>query len=232
MVTLALLLSLLSQVRGAPNVLDVTQTLTLENGLDRGTWGNVDLCPLGSFAFAFEIKFAELGHLDDTALTGIRLYCGDFNGSPTGTVSSSEATYGEWQGPRQCASGKYLKSMRGQVVPEQGEFGDDLGLYDAQMSCSDGQVLDGLELSARLPLKSNKQQQLRVTEDGRVVEVVHLKTGLREGRVKLVGDGVWSLWAECSGTSRICGLQTRVEPDETFTDDAGVCDLIMFCCSY
>lgn len=45
---------------------------------------------------------------------------------------------------RTCGSGESLTGMRANVVPDMGTFGDDLGMDNLQMICSDGHMLDGL----------------------------------------------------------------------------------------
>lgn len=45
---------------------------------------------------------------------------------------------------RTCAADQALTGMRANVVPDMGTFGDDLGMDNLQMICSDGQYLDGL----------------------------------------------------------------------------------------
>ena len=40
----------------------------------------------------------------------------------------------------------------------------------------------------------------------------------------------WSDWAYCSPGLSVCGIQTRVEPQHIANDDAGLSDLVLFCC--
>ncbi|ROT83243.1 vitelline membrane outer layer 1-like protein [Penaeus vannamei] len=63
--------------------------------------------------------------------------------------------------------------------------------------------------------------------DGREVEAVHLK--VNRGEIRDHGD--WGSWARCSPGGTLCGLQTRVEHDDVLNDDAGLCDVVAFCCT-
>ncbi|XP_037775913.1 vitelline membrane outer layer protein 1 homolog [Penaeus monodon] len=201
------------------------ESLQLDNGLVRGTWGDPEMCAAGSHAFSFEIKYADLGHIDDTAVNGVRLYCETPGGSLTGYVTSSEGKWGEWRGMRTCALGHHLVGIQGNVVDPQGNFGDDLGVDNLRMECDDGAILDGLygEPSARSTVVSREVRQV----GGREVEAVHLKVNRGDTR----DHGDWGLWARCSAGGTLCGLQTRVEHDDVLNDDAGLCDVIVFCCA-
>ncbi|KAK7073139.1 hypothetical protein SK128_005178 [Halocaridina rubra] len=208
---------------------EIVESIRLDNGLNRGSWGPTDICPDGSWVTSMEIKYAPLGAIDDTALTGIKLYCQNADGSLAGTVMSSEADYGTWRGVRACNSGIFLYGMRGNVVPEQGGFDDDLGMDNLHMACTDGVILDGYD---GVPMtKEEGEGGLNLTREkvvikGREIEAVHVALN-NEGR----DAGDWSTWAYCSTGNRICGLETRVERDTTLTDDAGVVDVTMYCCS-
>lgn len=43
--------------------------------------------------------------------------------------------------------------------------------------------------------------------------------------------GEWGSWATCSEGNRICGLEVRLEDDHPLDDDAGLTDIITFCCN-
>lgn len=205
----------------------MSESISLDNGLHRGDWGPTDLCPDGSWASSFEIKYADLGYVDDTALNAIRLNCQDNSGLLTATVTSTEGKWGEWRGTKSCKVGQFFVAMRGNVVPDQGTFHDDLGLDNMQLQCSDGVILDGLH-----DVPSEGDQDLNITQekviiDGRPMEAVHFT--LTKGKAGDHGD--WSSWATCSTGLRICGLETRVEHESTVSDDAGATDVTMFCCT-
>ena len=43
--------------------------------------------------------------------------------------------------------------------------------------------------------------------------------------------GDWGLWRACSAGNKVCGLQVRLEDDHLLDDDAGVTDVVVFCCT-
>ncbi|KAK7073138.1 hypothetical protein SK128_005177 [Halocaridina rubra] len=218
-------LAILAYSHGSPS-----EMIQIDNGLNRGDWGPPDLCPNASWATSFEIKYAALGHIDDTALTGIRIYCQSSDGTLVGSAISEEATYGDWLDLRSCNAGEFFDAMRANVVPEQGDFGDDLGMDNLQMSCSDGVILDGLYGTPALTLEEESLKLARehIVFEGKETEAVHVIINEKES-TKDAGE--WGSWAFCTTGLRICGIETRVERDTTLTDDAGVVDLIMYCCS-
>ncbi|XP_071518501.1 vitelline membrane outer layer protein 1 homolog [Panulirus ornatus] len=214
---------------GAPEPLTVVENINLDNGLPRGEWGRIDLCPEGSFAFAFEIKYSGVGFLDDTSVNAIRLYCEDRSGTLTGYTISSEGNYGQWRGMRSCGgTGDLLVGMMANVVPDLGTFGDDLGMDNLRMECSNGTVLDGINGDPsrhKEPLITRSMVALGERE----VEAVHLKIE-KSALARDYGD--WGSWARCSPNNRICGHQSRLEPEHVIDDDAGITDVVMFCCNF
>ncbi|KAK4309578.1 hypothetical protein Pmani_018801 [Petrolisthes manimaculis] len=102
------------------------------------------------------------------------LYCKSLTGVLTGTITSTEGEYGQWQGLRSCPTNKYLNGMRANVVEDQGTFGDDLGVDNVQVTCNDSTILDGLNGA-----KESNAQQVEVHHEeqipDRVVEFLHLK---------------------------------------------------------
>merc|ERR1712002_135496 len=206
----------------------ITEPIQLDNGLSRGSWGPPDLCADDSLAVGFELKYEDLGHLDDTGVNAIRLYCEKPSGELTNIVSSVEGLWGNWKGIRNCKKGEYLVGMRGNVVKEQGMFGDDMGLDNLQMKCSDNTTLDGLHHE---PLPEHKDLSLdreRVIRNGQEMEAVHVVINHEER----TGDhGDWGSWTECSSGLKICGIEIRLEHTSPVDDDAGVTDAIMFCCT-
>ncbi|XP_050686034.1 vitelline membrane outer layer protein 1 homolog [Eriocheir sinensis] len=205
----------------------VVESLNLDNGLNRGEWGPIALCPDGSTAFAFEIKYSGTGYADDTCVNAIRLYCQDSAGSLTASVTSSEGSYGQWKGMRTCPGGENFNAMRANVVPDMGTFGDDLGMDNLQLQCSGGNVLDGLYGT---PAKGQGPMVVREMKNlgDREVEAVHMKLR-KSAHARDLGE--WGAWANCSVGNKICGLQVRLEDDHLVEDDAGVSDVIMFCCN-
>ncbi|XP_076041777.1 vitelline membrane outer layer protein 1-like [Oratosquilla oratoria] len=200
----------------------VVETLEVPDGLDRGVWGNVDLCKEGSYAYSFDMKYAAVGHLDDTAVNGLRLYC-QGNLGFTGTVSSLVGKWGEWKSERPCRSG-YYAGMRLEAMSYQGALGDDLGVTNVEMRCQDGTVHNGLYGLKQLREVDNTQEVPHELPEGippRVKEAI---------RLRLRSNSHWSFWTSCSWGLRICGVQSRVEPEHVLDDDAGLTDLIFFCC--
>ncbi|KAK4309577.1 hypothetical protein Pmani_018800 [Petrolisthes manimaculis] len=229
---LLLLLPLFALAWAAPNPHQLAESINIDNGLDRGDWGNIDMCPTGDFAFAFEIKYSGVGFVDDTSVNAIRMYCRNGAGDLTGTTLSTEGQYGQWQGMRTCGSGKSLTGMRANVVPDMGTFGDDLGMDNLQMICEDGHVMDGLYGASNSTTPHPKYKGPVVTREmmeveGRQVEAVRTKIAIS---AQIRDYGEWGMWGKCSPGNKICGHESRVEPESTLSDDAGLVDVIMFCC--
>ncbi|XP_047473550.1 vitelline membrane outer layer protein 1 homolog isoform X4 [Penaeus chinensis] len=238
MLSLVAVLSLASLARAAPEPLEVSESLSLDNGLNRGDWGPIELCQTRSFAYGFQIKYQDLGFVDDTAANGLKLYCRDGLGATTGYITSLVGNHGTWRNILQCPSSAYVEGVRAYVLPDQGSMHDDLGVDNVQLWCSEGTILDGKNwLTARaaaapadelLARAENLEiERERITVDEREVEAVYLKSGYK-GTPRI--DGVWSLWAYCSSGNYVCGLETRVEKESTFTDDAGLSDFVLYCC--
>lgn len=118
--------------------------------------------------------------------------------------------------------------MRGYVLPDQGSMHDDLGVDNVQLWCEEGTILDGKLRAAPTDEHLAQAERETVIVDEREVEAVYLKDG-RKGTPRIAG--VWSLWAYCSNGNYVCGLETRVETESTFTDDAGLSDFVLYCCS-
>ncbi|XP_063585902.1 vitelline membrane outer layer protein 1 homolog [Penaeus indicus] len=240
MLSLVAVLSLAALARAAPEPLEVSESLSLDNGLNRGDWGPIELCATRSFAYGFQIKYQDLGYVDDTAANGLKLYCRDGLGATTGYITSLVGNHGTWRNILQCPSSAYVEGVRAYVLPDQGSIHDDLGVDNVQLWCSEGTILDGKNrLTARAAEKAAPTDELleraenpeiqreRITVDEREVEAVYLKAG-HAGTPRI--DGVWSLWAYCSSGNYVCGLETRVEKESTLTDDAGLSDFVLYCC--
>ena len=69
---------------------DLPRPISVKNGGVFGDWGPVRICPNGTKAAAFSIKVEEETWLDNTALNGVRLYCGDKNGTESAIESSTQ----------------------------------------------------------------------------------------------------------------------------------------------
>ncbi|XP_076044998.1 vitelline membrane outer layer protein 1-like [Oratosquilla oratoria] len=122
----------------------ISQYLNLDNPYDAGEWGSVSLCPNGSFAHAFEVKFEEYNAVDETAVNAIKLYCRNEHEHDLGYITSSEGQHGRWYGMRICSSG-FLTGMRGQVLGYQGIFHDDVAVENVELECNHGsEILPGV----------------------------------------------------------------------------------------
>lgn len=53
-------------------------------------------------------------------------------------------------------------------------------------------------------------------------------TAVENARVPL---GDWGEWSVCPRESAICGMRTQYEAPSFTIDDAGVCDMLLFCCA-
>lgn len=205
----------------------VEESLTLDNGLSRGTWGPIELCIDNSYVFGFEIKYSGIGYLDDTCVNAIRLYCQTPEGALTNLPMSAEGTYGQWQGLRSCPLGEYMTGVRANVVPDQGTLGDDLGMDNLEMRCEGGNVLDGLYGVPNEEAKSPVVARDMVNLNGKEMEAVYVKL-LRSAKTRDYGD--WGMWRACS-SGKVCGLQVRLEDNHPLDDDAGITDVVIFCCN-
>ena len=106
-----------------------------------GGWGEWEYCPSNEFVNAFQLKVEpQQGEfIDDTALNGIKFYCGkigeEFNSS--NSITSKVGHWGNWGHIFKCldlsiATGLQLRSER-----RQGIF-DDTAANNLKMYCLDG----------------------------------------------------------------------------------------------
>ncbi|XP_042891485.1 vitelline membrane outer layer protein 1 homolog [Penaeus japonicus] len=218
-----------------------------ENGLWRGEWGFEDYCTSGGgqnstgernvFVGSFEFKYETTDHIDNTAGNSVKLYCSDDSGHILDYVTSTEGNYGTWQGIRACAKGHYVTGFRLRVLEYQGTFGDDWGVDNIQVECDDGTVLDGLD---GVPATAQESQEKRgefqkdvIVVDGKEVEIVQVQVPLPGRRPSPAGEarmhGEWGSWARCPSGYAVMGLMTMVEQGHPFEDDAGLCNLTMYC---
>lgn len=127
-----------------------TSALGLSNGLTWGDWGPKEFCPDGSFVHAFDTKYETFSDTDETGLNAVKLFCSTPAHHDTGYVTSVIGQYGDWQGMRICDKG-FATGMRGQVVPEQGIFTDDLAVVNLELSCNYGnETLVGVDHTSDL----------------------------------------------------------------------------------
>ncbi|XP_026052771.1 vitelline membrane outer layer protein 1 homolog [Carassius auratus] len=126
--------------------------LTVTNGGGWGFWGEVDMCPDGTYAAGFSLKVeAPVGQADDTALNGIRLYCvgsGNLTDSYPSycKVQSDVASWGQWTDITWCPSA-LLTAFQLSVEPPQGNA-DDTAANNIMFRCSNGvsQLGNGTDL--------------------------------------------------------------------------------------
>ncbi|KAG7166407.1 Vitelline membrane outer layer protein 1-like 4 [Homarus americanus] len=125
---------------------NVTTELKLNNGIAWGEWGTVELCPSGSYAHAFEVKFQSPGGTDETALNAVKLYCATETEHDVDYVTSVVGIEGHWQGMRVCSDG-FLTGMRAEVLEPQGLLHDDVAVENVQVQCDydDNEILEGVE---------------------------------------------------------------------------------------
>lgn len=107
-----------------------------------GDWGDVDMCPNGTFATTFALKVMDETSWveDDSALNGVKLYCQSQDGKRTGEASSSVGHHGSWKDPLTCAHG-FLTGFRFRSSSD--IVGDDVMGTNMDGTCQGGQILDG-----------------------------------------------------------------------------------------
>ncbi|XP_072518666.1 vitelline membrane outer layer protein 1-like [Salminus brasiliensis] len=154
-----LVLSFGLQVRGQAAVQNTNKTrmadrpyvglISVSNGQVWGTWGNLEMCPLGTYATGFSLKVESNQGFwgDDTALNGIALRCtaprtpssSTINYS---TVQSNSGSWGQWTQNKWCTSGQ-LVAFQLQVQSYQGVFSDDTAANNIRFRCSGGSTWEG-----------------------------------------------------------------------------------------
>ncbi|KAF4099049.1 vitelline membrane outer layer protein 1-like [Onychostoma macrolepis] len=119
--------------------------LTVTKGASWGTWGQKDMCPIGTYAAGFSLTVEYRTPGDDTALNGIRLHCSvpssTTSSSYSATVQSSVGRWGVLTSKQFCPSG-FLTGFQLRVESYQGR-GDDTAANNINFRCSDGRVLEG-----------------------------------------------------------------------------------------
>ncbi|XP_045625243.2 vitelline membrane outer layer protein 1 [Procambarus clarkii] len=140
-----LLLGVATQdVKKGSAVRNVTQELTINNGVDWGDWGPIEFCDEGSFVHGFEVLFDPTGALDETAVNGVKLYCANDDHYDTGYVTSTVGSSGQWQGMRVCHEG-FMTGFRAEVLEPQGVVHDDVAVENVEMQCGyNGEIFAGV----------------------------------------------------------------------------------------
>lgn len=103
---------------------------------DWGTWGQFQKCPLGTRAQGFQLLTQRFqGPLtDDTALNGVRLYCGDPFNQSTHAITSKIGDFGNWGSTYSCFPGN-INGFQLRVEPYLGS-GDDTATNNMRVFCS------------------------------------------------------------------------------------------------
>ncbi|KAL7637229.1 UNVERIFIED_CONTAM: hypothetical protein RMT77_011941 [Armadillidium vulgare] len=210
------------------------------NGLARGDWGPIAECFTNTYAHQMEFKYEPWGQTDATIGNGLKLYCYDTAGNMVSYVTSSEGDNGQWQGIKSCPQNVYINGFAMEVEADKGTFGDDVGVVDIRVICEDGTVLDGLSTTRQLgkipkikPVvveridKANENLKFSFSDD----EKSEYKNKIEEIlKKKNKFSSEWGPLATCPSGTKVCGLQTRVDAINLFDDDAGLCDVILYCC--
>ncbi|XP_076836134.1 vitelline membrane outer layer protein 1-like [Brachyhypopomus gauderio] len=124
-----------------------TGLITVGNGQTWGSWGDAEVCPLGTYATGFSLKVEpSQGSGDDTAMNGVALRCttqlyNDCSYESYSTVRSETGSWGKWTRNKWCTNG-YLVAFQLQVEGSQ-QDGDDTAANNIRFKCSDGEVLEG-----------------------------------------------------------------------------------------
>lgn len=59
------------------------------------------------------------------------------------------------------------------------------------------------------------------------MQALVLRSVTPAGEARLNGE--WGSWAYCPPEMSVAGIRTLVEEGHTFEDDAGLCDVILYC---
>ncbi|KAJ6654782.1 hypothetical protein lerEdw1_006569 [Lerista edwardsae] len=154
--------------------------------------------------------------------------------------------WGVWGLAKFCRKGRAY-GFQIKVLPYQGEYKDDTGLEGVRLICTDGSTVESS--SAGLGDWSDVQMcpkgslisfALRVTKpQGLIIDETaanNIKFKCGDGNILTgVGHewGEFGEWSPACSRGTICGIQTKVEPDQGGTDDnTGLNDVKFFCCSW
>ncbi|XP_036443563.1 vitelline membrane outer layer protein 1-like [Colossoma macropomum] len=123
--------------------------ITVGNGQVWGTWGNREMCPLGTYATGFSLKVEPNRGFwgDDTALNGIALRCTAPRTASSSTINysttqSNSGSWGQWTQNKWCPTGQ-LVAFQLRVESYQGRYSDDTAANNIRFRCSGGSVWEG-----------------------------------------------------------------------------------------
>jgi aqualysin 1 len=167
-----------------------------------GTWGNIELCNDGEFAYGLRTRIeSSQGRGDDTALNTIQLLCRPETSSATpetSIIKSKEGFWGDWSAWSKCAAGEALVSYELKVEGNQGS-GDDTAANAVRMGC-------------------------RSVRSGTIKPTSTLTPGEQRW-------GSWGGYRESPIGKAICGIQTKVEDQQGGNrDDTALNDVKFFYC--
>lgn len=135
---------LLTTVTANEVSVDGNTTLESPQVTSWGTWGQWEFCPSGSYVSGMQLKTEEYqgAFSDDSALNGIRLYCGPIGGITdySKPITSSVGASGEYSRQFMCngpATGFQLRSEK-----DLGWYNDDTAASNLRLYC-DGKAVEG-----------------------------------------------------------------------------------------
>ncbi|KAH3859820.1 vitelline membrane outer layer protein 1 homolog [Dreissena polymorpha] len=183
----------------------VTETLRVANGGQYGSWTTDEFCPPHQFAVGYDMKIEPYQGItgDDTTLNAIALVCSDIERQHFGekAVTSGQGPFGDWKGRVTCNQPIGSAAF--------------LSAFDLEVEGPQGRLDD----TAAGWVKFKCTQM----DDGSVQDLVK-----DPGH----NTGSWGGWSSfCPRGSAICGLQTRIEPNQGNGDDTALNDVIFYCCA-
>ncbi|CAG7827824.1 unnamed protein product [Allacma fusca] len=110
---------------------------------DFGTWGEPTYCPPGEVVTGFQLKVEPKNSVDDTALNGVRFYCGTPGGSNEDrqNITSKVGHFGNWGRVFDCPT--YAVGFELQSHEYQGPRGDDTAANNMKLHCAGGGAMEG-----------------------------------------------------------------------------------------
>ena len=110
---------------------------------DFGSWGEPDYCRPGQIVTGFQLKVEPKHSIDDTALNGIRFFCGTPGGSEDErtNITSKVGYFGNWGKIFNCST--YAVGFELQSQEYQGPRTDDIAANNFKLYCADGVAYEG-----------------------------------------------------------------------------------------
>ena len=88
---------------------------------DLGDLGAYEQCPSGSYAASARLRIEKEGSGDNTGVNGVELECRTQDGNVVGTITSAQATRGEWLAWKTCGDGFITKAQLRDEAPGSGK---------------------------------------------------------------------------------------------------------------